>query len=492
MAEIPNNLEQQVEKMILAGFAQEQADETTSSQDEQDGPTEGRRIIDVDLYRLADGAVLLVPNNGTNPLDAQAVESVAPSTQDEPPPELPTLPLEDDTQQQETPQEGQPEPVPTGTKRRMKRSYVLVPLVLLCILAAGVASYCYLLPLTASATITIIPKVKTLHTNATLLTAAHPKADQVQGRSVADISLTKSMTVPATGHGHADATAARGVITFYKADTRAYTVPVGTSFTIGSVTVVTDTTITIQAVVPPMLGTAYVPAHVIQAGSRGNIAAGTIDTRCCGSQFLTATNTTPFSGGQDARSYSVIQASDIQNAASDLLARLTPQATVALQQQVRAGEQLVPPLCTPRTISNQEVGTESADVTVSVTQTCRSVAYLTGSLTAVATRTLAHLAKPHYQQVGSIQVTVDSSTYIHQTTLLHVSLAGVWVYHFSSEQLTHFKTVLAGKSLQDAQRILNQQEGIQNVSIHLQRFDFKDTLPTNPQRINVQLFYIVS
>ena len=486
MTEKPHLVEQPVEQIIVAEGPPEPGDETISW--DQDGPSDDRPIIEVDLYRLADGAVLLVPANGPSTFDAQAVESVAPSMQDEP------LPLhEEETHEHAVLQQEDLEPrTPTGTNKQMRRAAVLVPLVLLLAFVAGVASDWYLLPLAASATITIIPNVKRLSTRATLLTAAHPNADQVQARPVASLSLTQQLTVPATGHGHDDATAASGVITFYNADTQAYIIPAGTRFPVGGLTVVTDATVTVQSVVPPMLGTAYAPAHITQVGSAGNIAAGSIETRCCGSPFITATNTTPFRGGQDARAYSIIQASDIHNAASSLLARLTPQATLVLHQQVQPGEQLVAPRCHPRTSSSQEAGAEGTAVSVRVTQTCDSVAYRRDSLTTVATRVLAHLAHPPYQLGAPIQVTVDSVTSLHQSTLLHVSLAGVWVYHFSREQLSHVPVMLAGKSLREAQRILTQQEGIQQVSIHLQRFDGQETLPTNPQRINVQWFSMVA
>jgi hypothetical protein len=248
----------------------------------------------------------------------------------------------------------------------------------------------------------------------------------------------------------------------------------------------------VQAAVLPEVGIAITAAHVIQAGSNGNIAAHTIYTRCCGSEFITATNTSPFSGGQDARSYSFIQSSDIQNAATDLLASLTPEETAALNKESLKGEQLVTPLCTPRTTSSQDAGTESASVTISVTQSCKALAYSLDSLEQIATSTLARMATlAHFAEVGTTQVTVNGSTYQQHTATLKVSLSGVWVYHFSTEQLTHFKTLIAGKSKAKAEALLINEPGIQQVSIHLQRFDFKDQLPTNTQRINVQFFYLI-
>lgn len=491
MAEHSNALEQQVETIIRTSFAQQQGEEPDTTTSDNTGE---RQVIDVDLYRLEGGAVLLVPNTGTNPLDTNAVESVAPPPAEHEVPitGTPTVPLAEKRQQEEElPQDALQDPAPTGTLRRGKPSFVLVSLVLLCLLAAGTGSY--LLPLAANAAVIITPKVKTVQTGATLLVAAHPNASQVQGRRVATISLTKSKTVSATGHGHDDATRATGVITFYNADSQSYTITAGTSLAVQGVTVVTDATVTVQAVVPPMLGTASAPAHVIQTGSAGNIAAHVLFTRCCGSALLTATNTSAFTDGQDAKDYSFIQSSDIHNAASDLVANLTPQTSEALANETRTGERLVPPLCTPRTQASAEPGTEAASVTVSVTQTCSSVAYLTDSLNQVATSVLAHQANLiSYQQVGTIQVTVNGSTYQSKSVALQVTLQGIWMYHFTQAQLTRLTRSIAGKSQQEAQATLERVGGIAKVSIHLQRLDFRDLLPTNPQRISIQFFSLVS
>ena len=189
---------------------------------------------------------------------------------------------------------------------------------LLCLLAVGTASYLFLLPLTASATVTITPKAKTLHAETTLTVAASPKAGQEQGRELESNSLTKSKTVPATGRAHDDARAATGVITFYNGDVNPLTIPVGVSFTLSNqLTIVTTASVTVQAAIDPLKGEGNAPAQAVEAGAIGNIPAHAIDTRCCGSVFLTATNTSPFSGGQDARTYSFIQTSDLENAAEE-------------------------------------------------------------------------------------------------------------------------------------------------------------------------------
>src|SRR5579875_982487 len=128
MAEQTNDIEQQVETIILAGFAQQPGDEQGTSPEDERQATEEKRVIDVDLYRLEGGAVLLVPNNGTNPLDTNAVESTAiPADTDTVPPITPA-PVE--VQQEDQPQEQEAEPV-APARKRVKPSYILVPLALI-------------------------------------------------------------------------------------------------------------------------------------------------------------------------------------------------------------------------------------------------------------------------------------------------------------------------------------------------------------------------
>lgn len=488
MADTKDNLEQQVENIIRAGFAQQ--DDNQDDTITLKGTSE-KRVLDVDLYRLHNGAVLLVPNNGTSNLDLDSIESIASTEDTEITDETPPLPLVEEDQQEGISQKQEPQRA--GRKKQGKPSVLLISLILLCLLVTGIASSLYLLPLTATATVTITPKAKSRHAQTTLTIAAHPKGGQVQGRELQAISLTKSITVPATGHAHNDATIAEGVLTFYNADVSPSTIVAGTSFTVQGLTVVTDSPVTVQAAVPPSFGIGITAAHVIQAGAGGNLPAHTLYARCCGNQFITATNTTPFSGGQDARSYSYIQTSDIQNAASTLFTSLTPLAAAQLQHHVQTGEHLVMPVCSPSIQQSVRPGAIGTQVTVSVTQNCTSVAYTLASLQQVATSTLARsLPLAQYEQVDTTQVTVNGSTYANHSAMLNVSLSGVWVYRFTKEQLAVLTHQIVGKSQAKAKAILEQGAGVAQVSIHLERLDFKDELPANPQRISVQFFYLVS
>jgi hypothetical protein len=342
--------------------------------------------------------------------------------------------------------------------------------------------------------VTLIPDVRTLRMDTTLTIAEHPRAGQAQGRPLETVSFTGSRTVPATGHGHEDAMRAAGVITFYNTDQQAYTIPAGETLTApDGATIVTDRAVTVQAAILPEAGSAITPAHVAQAGSRGNIPAHSLYTRCCGSAFITATNATPFTGGQDARDYSYIQNSDIQNAATGLLAGLMPQAIAALSKEARPGEALVTPLCSPRTVSSGEAGAAVDSVTVSVTETCQSVAYLTDSLGQVATNALAGSGNlAGFAQAGATQVTVNGSACAGHAAFLKVSLSGTWLYRFTRSDLTRLKALIAGKSTAKAETLLAKAQGVRQASVRVQRLDFKDLLPADPSRISIQFFYVVS
>jgi hypothetical protein len=471
----------------------------------QGEPEEIKRVIHVDkcalpdgsaLFRLPTGQGVLVPGDAApeNDLDRNAVESVAPVEEQDTPDQKPGAGNQKPETENRNARTWGFLHIPAKRFNPASGFWFLASGLLLCLLAVGTSSYFFLLPLMVTATVTLIPDVRNLHTDATFTIAESPKAGQVQGRPLETVRFTASKTVPATGHAHDDAMRATGVITFYNTGDQPYTIPAGETFTApDGATIVTNSAVTVQAAILPEAGSAIVLAHLVQAGSIGNITAHSLYTRCCGSEFITATNTAPFTGGQDARDYSYVQNSDIQNAATGLLGGLTPKATAALSKEGRPGEQLVTPLCSPRTASSEEAGTAAASVTVSVTETCSSVAYLTDSLNQVATNTLAASGNlAHFEQAGPTQVTVNGSAYAHGTASLKVSLSGIWVYRFTQSELTPLKTLIAGKSRQEAQMLLAKAQGIRQASIHVQRLDFKDLLPADTSRISIQFFYVVS
>jgi hypothetical protein len=490
---MPEKFEDQIAEIIKTFDPSQEPDtpSTTAAPEEA-----GKRIIHADKYTLPNGDILfrlesgggvLIPHEAMEGVDAKTLENHIPLTAAEVEQynitHTPTVPLT-----KEAPDTATPPPAPT--KQSIRPAYIIVPLFLLLLFLSGTGTYLYLLPMIATADITITPLARTIHKEATLTIATQPKIGQVQGRSLESISLTKTKTAPATGHGHDDAQTATGEIVFYNTDISPVSIPAGVTFTVNGIAIITSDAVTIPAAKPPIDSQAVSYAHAIQAGSQGNIPANAIYTHCCSASVI-ATNVTPFSGGQDARDYSYVQSSDIQNATSTLLPPLTSKATAALTKQARIGESVVTPVCSPHTTSSAKPGSEAVSVTVSVTQTCSSIAYLTDSLNQTATSILAHTENlANYAQVGTVQVTVNGSTYTKQSAQLKVSLSGVWLYNFSQRELTHIKHMIAGMSKEKAQALLQQEPGVQQVTISLSRLDLRDQLPTDTSHIHILLIIV--
>src|SRR3989440_5359163 len=201
--------------------------------------------------------------------------------------------------------------------------YLLIVAHLLIVLVA-LSVHLYVV-LTETATITIIPKSYRLTEHLTLST--------VQSRIFQPITLTQSRTVPATGKGHQDAQQASGTITLYNAATSEQTIDAGTLL-IGSdgVHIVTDQIASIPGATPPIEGQVTVSAHAVNNGAAGNISAGDIQGACCRENMFAYNSA--FSGGQDARDYTIVTKLDIHSVVSSVLPILTQRIQTSLQEQL--------------------------------------------------------------------------------------------------------------------------------------------------------------
>src|SRR5690349_8632789 len=168
-------------------------------------------------------------------------------------------------------------------------------LLLLCLLLVGDLADNQLISLmTPTATIAITPEVHTIRLQST----ATP------GKLLSPITLSQSQTVPATGHGHQDARAATGILTFYNGELQPVTIAAGTALTgQDGVSVITDAALTISSASPPAFGTGSVAAHATHTGPVGDLLADDINTIVAGGVY--AKNLTAFTGGQDARDFLV-------------------------------------------------------------------------------------------------------------------------------------------------------------------------------------------
>jgi len=331
------------------------------------------------------------------------------------------------------------------------------------------------------ATIILIPKSQTISLNATVQL----------GQVIPPTTLSQEKTVPTTGKGHQDAKAATGSVTFYNGQFTQVTVPAGTPLAgSDSVQVVTDEDAVIPAASPnpPVFGQVTVSAHVTTTGSQGNIAAYDINQTCCATSILVK-NTAPFSGGQDARDFQTVTKQDIANAAASLKTTLAQSMQGALTGQVKTGEALVTPTCTPKVSTDHQIGEEATQVKVTLSETCSGVVYTTLDLESKATQLLtAQVIKKlgtGYSLLGDVQVTTTAATVTASHPIIAFSCNGVWVYALSDKAQEHIKDLIKGKTTQDALHLLASQPGIERVSTS---WDINTKLPKDTQNIHLVIF----
>ena len=334
-------------------------------------------------------------------------------------------------------------------------------LLLLCLFLLGDLADNQLIALmTPTVTIAITPEVHTvrLHSTATL------------GKLLSPITLSQSETVPATGHGHQDAKAATGTLTFYNGLATVQQVPAGTVVTGQDGTaVVTEISVTIPPANPPSLGESSVPAHATHTGSTGNIPAEDINTTL--SSGLYVKNLAAFAGGQDARDFLLVTKTDRDHAAATLQTRVSASMSAALQGQLLPGQALHLLPCSPAITADHAVGEEAHSLTVTVSETCAAVAYDEQQLQSRAAQLLvtqaAHTFGSDYVLAGNVQVTVSKAVASPTSpqVLLTFTCTGTYAYTLTIQAQQHLKTLLAGQPRLTALQWLVRQPGIGQASI---------------------------
>ncbi len=359
--------------------------------------------------------------------------------------------------------------------------YLLIAVHLLIVLFALFAQL--YLTLTETATITILPK--SYHLSAQLTLA------NVESRIFQPVTFTQSKTVPATGRAHQDATAAAGTITLYNAATQEQTIDAGTLL-IGSdgAHIVTDQTAYIPGATPPIEGQVTVSAHAVNNGAAGNISAGDIHGACCRENMFAYNSA--FSGGQDARDYTMVTRQDIHSVVSSVLPILTQRIQTSLQEQLRVGEILTPHQCSQNIVTDRNVGEEASNVTATISESCRAGAYNQHSLQMQVTNAFLQTALTHvgtgYVLAHAVQPTITNVLLKEGTLHFSVLCRGDVIYHFSSRELTTLSQQLAGKSSQQAGAILSHLNGVDHLTVQMEK---NGRFPTDPTHIHI-LFLLVS
>ncbi len=372
--------------------------------------------------------------------------------------------------------------------RHQPRRYT-VPLLLvgaLCVLGV-LASLWSFTPLYSwlggEVTVTITPASKLVSHDYTVQVgtggqATNDQLQQVDGRAITFQQPAQAIPVQGTGHAQAQATQARGKLTFINGSGIVRNINAGTMITgADGIQIVTDANISIPAANPAanQFGISTVSAHAVNAGLVGNIQKLDIDEVCCvANKVVSVRNDTPFAGGQDAKDYHYVQQSDVDSATDAAANRLAHADATAVQPQLRPGEVLAGnPGCTPKVTTADPVGDQGRDIpktTTTVTATCQAVAYNQQAMRALIEPLWRSDSQSWqgqgYGAVGPIQLqTVVQEVGADGSALVTVMARGTWVYRLSQQRLRDLARMIAGKDAPTAIRLVKSQTGIVDVKV---------------------------
>lgn len=387
-------------------------------------------------------------------------------------------------------------PIPAPRVRRVKHfphrrihAVVLLGLSALALLAGALLFF--LLP--APATIAIHPSsgVRSELVAITAVTTT-PTPPESQARIFTSLRVSPRLLIRATGKKEQPALRATGTLVFYNIATYSQEVPAGIIFTVsGGIQVTNDSAFTLPAGNPPALGSASVPAHSLQPGAQGNIAAGTINGLCsCGLSGVSVKNT-QFTGGQDAATYTVLTQDDIDHVATPARISLLKLATDDVKAQARPSERLAAPVqCSAHEALDQSAGSRTTQASVTVSATCQGEVYdqqdVEGKASAVFRQDMRRALPKQEVLAGSPRASIKRITLPDQqrgTLSLLVQVQGWWMYELNASRLSR---QLAGKTYDEALSLLEGTSGIENVKVE-QRGSGWLRLPDDPRQITIQI-----
>ena len=309
-------------------------------------------------------------------------------------------------------------------------------------------------------------------------------------------------TVPATGTQHFPATQAHGSVTFYNSDLASYNVPAGTIIAVPNSTlrVVTDETVIVPAGDLSEAGVIDARAHIMQAGADGNIAAGTLyGTKCCSSDAIKVNNLNAFSGGQDDHIYTIVQQSDIDDAAKRLEALQAQNGLALLQKLVTRYNILIVPSvhCVPTVTSDANVGSRATSVTDTVVSTCSGIFYENDIVTAfVQPRFIAYEEQrlgSAYNLTSTVKITVTHVQTTQDILVLHIVATGIWHFNFNAVQKQRLMLAIIGKGKNEARTQLVQlisKKGVDTITVQFSwiiPWFMRNTLPSDTHMINLEI-----
>ncbi|HZS78231.1 MAG TPA: baseplate J/gp47 family protein [Ktedonobacteraceae bacterium] len=311
-------------------------------------------------------------------------------------------------------------------------------------------------------TITIVPLSK----HVTITTPLSVSVRQLQ-----PVTLTKQATGKTTGHGHQNATEARGILTFYNGLFTSQTIYAGTVFTAADgIKVVTEETVTILPAAPPQFSIATVSAHAIKPGQKGNISYGDINTTISNGVLV---KNSQFTGGRDERDFKTVAQTDVDSLISTLKTTLSQQIPGAFT--LRPNENLVPQNCHFATIADHGIGQEASTVTIQAKYTCSGIAYNTQELQKKIDAAFTS-TRPgaNYQLIGQV------SSKVLRVAPFQVQIRGTWVYLLSQDYEEFLAQKIAGKTPEQAKKYLLSTGFIKDATIPA-------SLPEDPGHIHFEI-----
>jgi serine/threonine protein kinase len=408
----------------------------------------------------------------------------------------------------------------------------------------------------SAATVTITPSKQTVQNtfNLTAVPGGTPDAGhrQIAARYTNGVK-SDSKTVPATGSGNTQATAAQGTLTFYNYSTAAtLNVPSGTSWT-GSdgIVAVNDQAISLSpATVAGTPTSASSSAHTTTTGANTNIAAQDINDNASAFQTPVTTAPTPtptpvtttpsptptpaataastatgqtatlsdtttgqktpliftmpqsgggasvvngaaFTGGKDAQKYTIVSQNDIDGANNQLVAALTPPAQQDAKNDIHPNDSIIRNVfCKHNPTANHQAGDSAATVTVTIKVTCSYEVYSRDDATAFAQSLLKTQASKnpgsHYALSGPIaaEITQEQPNASNDTMAITLTASGSWAYQFSATQKQAMAQLVAGKSLDAANKALASYTGVAQEQIQLSEQD-RTLLPSDAGKVSI-------
>ena len=320
------------------------------------------------------------------------------------------------------------------------------------------------------ATITLYPTSQTITRDITFTDA------QLALRTLSPVQATQSTTVPTTGIVTRSAVPAIGTLTFYNAALLAQTISVGTLI---NNEVVTDATVTIPAGTLATKGIASVQAHTIATGTESNIPANTLYGPCCRDNILVQNSA--FHGAANPTSFHTATSTDIQNAVPGLKTLLDTRVQKDIAAQIQPSETALPQHCTVTTKNSVEPGVQAESITVTSSERCTVNVYTTHALQSLSIAYLTTEAQKTYIGYQADNITTDVVSVQENTNhiKIRVQLNGHFSYRLTSKDEEAIKTMLSGKSKNEAYILLLGTQGINHIQVESQ-----ETLP-DASRIDV-------